>query len=67
MARDQELTDISAEDIMQCGLAFWAVGAVELDLFTELAAARLQTHARAPHEPQQACRTHGADRSKGLG
>jgi hypothetical protein len=44
----QELADISAEDIMQFGLAFWAVSAVELDLFTELAAARLRIQARAP-------------------
>jgi hypothetical protein len=43
-----ELADISAEDIMQFGLAFWAVSAVELDLFNELAAARLRTQARAP-------------------
>jgi hypothetical protein len=44
----QELADISAEDIMQFGLAFWAVSAVELDLFTKLAAARRQIQARAP-------------------
>jgi hypothetical protein len=33
----QELADISAEDSMQFALAFWAVSAVELELFTELA------------------------------
>jgi hypothetical protein len=43
----QKLADISAEDIMQFGLAFWAVSDVELDLFTELAAARLRTPPRA--------------------
>jgi hypothetical protein len=43
-----ELADISAEDIMPFSLAFWAVSAVELDLFTELAAARLRIQARAP-------------------
>jgi hypothetical protein len=32
----QELANISAEDIMQFGLTFWAVSAVELDLFTKL-------------------------------
>ena len=44
----QELADISAEDSVQFGLAFWAVSAVELDLFTELAAARWRIEARAP-------------------
>jgi hypothetical protein len=44
----QQLADISAEDIMQFGLAFWAVSAAELYLFTELAAARLRIQARAP-------------------
>ena len=29
----QEFADNSAEDILQFGLAFWAVSAVELDLF----------------------------------
>jgi hypothetical protein len=48
MTGTQELADISAEDIMQFGLAFWAVSAVELDLFTELAVARLRTQQRAP-------------------
>ena len=48
MTGPQQLADISAEDIMQFGLAFWAVSAVELDLFTELAAARLRVQARAP-------------------
>lgn len=43
-----ELADIPAEDVMQFGLAFWAVSAVELDLFTELAAARLRIQTRAP-------------------
>jgi hypothetical protein len=42
-----KLADIPAEGIMQSGLAFWAVSAVELDLFTELAAARLRTRASA--------------------
>jgi hypothetical protein len=41
-----KLADISAEE--QFGLAFWAVSAVELDLFNELAAARLRTQASAP-------------------
>jgi hypothetical protein len=43
-----ELADISAEDSMQFALAFWAVSAVELDLFTELAAARRRIEVRAP-------------------
>jgi hypothetical protein len=42
------LADTSAEDITQCGLAFWAVSAVEFDLFAKLAAARLRLQARAP-------------------
>jgi hypothetical protein len=41
----KELADIAAEDIMQFGLGFWSsktfLSAVELDLFTELAAAPL--------------------------
>jgi precorrin-6B methylase 2 len=41
----QDFADVSAEDIMQFGLGFWAskvlLSAVELDLFTELAAAPL--------------------------
>src|SRR6266568_1107640 len=41
MMGTQELAGISAEDIMQLGVAFWAskalLSAVELDLFTELA------------------------------
>jgi hypothetical protein len=40
--------DFLPDDIMQFALAFWAVSAVELDLFNELAAVRLQTQARAP-------------------
>jgi hypothetical protein len=40
-----KLPDISAEE--QFGLAFWAVSAVELDLFNELAAARLRNQASA--------------------
>jgi hypothetical protein len=44
----QGLADTSAENIMQCGLAFWAVSAVELDLFAKLAAARPRLQARAP-------------------
>ena len=43
----QELADIAAEDSMQFGLAFWAVSAVELDLFAELAVARRRNQARA--------------------
>ena len=45
--RTQELADISAEDSMQFALAFWAVSALELDLFTELAAARRRIEATA--------------------
>lgn len=37
----QELADTTGEDTMQFGLACWAVSAVELDLFNELADARL--------------------------
>jgi hypothetical protein len=44
----QKLGEISAENTVQLSLAFWAVSAVELDLFTELAAARLRIQARAP-------------------
>ena len=43
----RELADISAEDSMQFALAFWAVSAVELDLFTALAAARRRVEATA--------------------
>jgi hypothetical protein len=58
-----ELTDTSAEGIMQFGLGFWGskalLSAVELDLFTELAGApldaetlqlRLGLHPRAAHD-----------------
>ena len=52
MMGTQELAESSAENIMQLGVAFWAskvlLSAVELDLFTELAAARLRIQARAP-------------------
>jgi hypothetical protein len=44
----QQPADIRAGDNMQCGLAFWAVSEIELDLFNELAAARLRIQARAP-------------------
>jgi len=44
----QKHADVSAENTTQFGLAFWAAGAVELDLFTELAATRLRIQARAP-------------------
>ena len=43
-----KLGGTSAEDIRQLGLAFWAVSAVELDLFAERAVARLRIQARAP-------------------
>jgi len=47
-AGTRQLADVRADDNMQFGLAFWAVSAVELDLFNELAAARLRIQARAP-------------------
>lgn len=63
MTGPQQLADVSAEDIMQFGLAFWAskalLSAVELDLFTELAAgpldgealrARLRLHPRGARD-----------------
>jgi hypothetical protein len=44
----RELAGIPDKQIMQFGLAFWAVSAVELDLFAQLAAARQRLQARAP-------------------